>query len=244
MVRTFLCHPFSGPKAFTDQYDPTAVCYTADDRVIIGSAVGAIHIHNLKLSGCPKSHKFSSTGVPVKLLFCNHGQFIISLETRLHDYKPGVLPRDLNCQVRIYVNINSSPTNKVQPPISNGYTLNARTNFKNIAKTFTVIDINIRHATSDIALCSIKNNIAISAANKVYIFAYKEVCIDDNSDDVVIDFFRLVEVESKFRIRNISFTANWLALASRKELRIVQIFLSQPEDQNVCQAEDVSELLE
>ena len=93
MVKTFLCHPFCGPKAFTDQYEPSAVCYTADDRVIIGSTACAIHIHNLKHSGCPKLQMFLCVGIPIKLLFCDNRQFIVSLEARAQDYKKWIVAK-------------------------------------------------------------------------------------------------------------------------------------------------------
>lgn len=246
MVRTFLCHPFKDPKAFTDQYDPTAICYTADDRVIIASVNGTFHVYNLKNINCPKLQRFSSLGIPLKLLFCNSKQFILSLETRLQEYKSGVSPLSTSCYVRVYWNFSLSVTNKVYPTVICGYSSSVKTNNCNkYLNNSVVIDLNVDQPASDVALCQTTDNVAVSSGRKIFVFSCKMVkfFVSEEEKDL-IDFFKIIEIDSSFYIHNIGIIGNWISLASQTELRILQVFLSQPEDQNVYQAEDVSKFLE
>ena len=249
MVRTVLCHPFAEQKGFTDQYDASCICCTNDDKAFIGSLYdGSINIIDLKTSPHSVLHKFPSTGIPVKMLFSNNKRFLVSMEAKLQDYRVGLSAREMNCQARVYINMMLGNPQRNVSPLNSGYTLNRHNNVCQTRNKFAIIDLaGLRQAATDIALCSIQNNIAISSSKKVFLYSFKEVLSDDlpPGDNVAsIDFIRMIEVETTISIRSIAFALNWVAFASKTEVHAIQVYLHQPSDEKVYQGEDVSELLE
>jgi len=248
MVRTFLCHPYTDPKAFTDQYDPVTFCYTSDDRIIISSVSETVYIHNLQHNGCPRLHKFASLGVAVKMLHSDNKKFLVTIETRLNEYKKNALPIDLNCQVRLYVNYSNVNTLKSHH-VLNGYTStlnapNSSSSYLNYLNKFIIIDINVKHPIVDISLCPVKDNLALASKRKIYIYGYKEIAFDTDNDTVrLVDFERLIELAPSFQLHHVDIFSNWLSFASKRDIHVVQLFVSQPEDENIYQAEDVTEFL-
>ena len=129
MVRTVLCHPFVEQKNFTDQYDASCICCTNDDKVLIGSLYGSISIIDLKGGAHNVLHKFPSNGIPIKMLFSDDKQFLVSLESKLQDYRVGLSAREMNCQARVYSNIMLGNPQKNVAPLSSGYSVNGATFF-------------------------------------------------------------------------------------------------------------------
>ena len=248
MVRTVLCHPFVEHKGFTDQYDASCICCTKDDRALIASLYGSINLIDLKTPDHSVLHKFPSVGVPVKMVFCDKQQFLLSLESKLQDYRAGLSPRDMNCQARVYLNIMIGNTQRSVNSLSSGYSVNRHNNINTTRNKFAMIDLaGLRQPATDIAICSVKSNIAVSSSKKIYLYSYKEVLSEDlPKDDNIstIDFIRMIEVETTINIRCIALNLNWIAFASKTELRVIQVYLHQPSDEKVYQGEDVSELLE
>lgn len=246
MVRTVLCHPFIEHKGFTDQYDASCICCTEDDRALIASLYGSINLIDLKTSDHSVLHKFPSVGVPVKMTFCDRQQFLVSLESKLQDYRVGLSPREMNCQARVYLNIMLGNTQR--NVLSSGYSVNRHSNINTTKNKFAVIDLaGLRQPATDIAICSAKSNIAVSSSKKIYLYSYKEVLSDDLPEDhnvSTIDFIRMIEVETTINIRSVALNLNWIAFASKTEIRVIQVYLHQPSDEKVYQGEDVSEQLE
>ncbi|XP_066935224.1 BLOC-2 complex member HPS3-like isoform X2 [Clytia hemisphaerica] len=247
MVRTVLCHPFVEQKNFTDQYDASCICCTNDDKVLIGSLYGSISIIDLKGGTHNVLHKFPSNGIPIKMLFSDDKQFLVSLESKLQDYRVGLSAREMNCQARVYSNIMLGNPQKNVAPLSSGYSIN-RHNNNHTRNKFSVIDFaGLRQPATDIALCNSRHNVAISSSKKIYLYAFKEVMSADLPEDdsvLTIDFIRMVEVETTINIRSVAFSLNWIAFASKTEIRVIQVYLHQPSDEKVYQGEDVSELLD
>ena len=248
MVRTVLCHPFVEHKGFTDQYDASCICCTKDDRALIASLYGSINLIDLKTSDHSVLYKFQSVGVPVKMVFSDKHQFLLSLESKLQDYRSGLLPREMNCQARVYLNIMLGSVQRATNCLSSGYSVNRHNNINTTRERFAVIDlVGLRQPATDIALCSAKSNIAISCSKKIYLYSFKEILSEElpKEDNVsAIDFIRMIEIETTINIRSIALHLNWIAFASKTELRVIQVYLHQPSDENVYQGEDVSELLE
>ena len=115
-------------------------------------------------------------------------------------------------------------------------------------KKFAIIDLSsMRQPATDIALCSVRNNIAIASSKKIYLYFYKEVVSEELPDDdniATIDFIRTIEVQTTMNIRSVALVLNSVAFASKTEIRAIKVYLHQPSDQKVYQGEDVSELLE
>lgn len=250
MVRTFLCNPYTNPQSFTYQYDPVSFCYTADDNVIISSITEDIYVHDLKRIGCPKLHTFASVGIPIKMQFCDSKQLLLSLESKLHDFKRGAMPKDMNCQVKLYINMfKLSSTNKPLCVVNNYTkaftTSNSPVSYLNYVNKPYVINLNVRHAVSDVGMCRLNHNIAVACRKKIYLYGYRDVNIDAKRPNITLkDFFQIMEIAPSFRVLNITVFSNWMCFSSRNEVRVVQFFLSEPEDEQICQAEDVTEFLE
>ena len=244
MVRTFMCHPFPEPKAFTDQYDPTTLCCMHSDRVVIGSTLGAIHIHNLLKGTCPPIHHFATVGIPLVINYSERGGFILSLEAKRNDYKVDSKIGSVPCQVNVYYNFMNS--NEPQASLHAGYTTAVATSaLANYVNQFVSINLPANANVTDIAICNINANIAVAMDTKVSIFALKEnECHTPQQKGNLIDFLPILEVESVFKVWSVSLSLNFVGLASKTELRVEQLFVSIPEDEKICQAEDVSQLLE
>lgn len=244
MVRTFLCYPFKGHLEFTDQYDVSTFCSTEENRYFVGSHFGSIVILDFKNNSFSTFHKFLSIGIPVKLIYCDEKKFLISLESRLQDYRTGVSAREMNCQARVYYNIFSDAQKTVQP-LSSGYSINSTIYpSSNEDNKFTAIELTgVRQPVTDIALCYLNKNIAVSSSRKVYLYAFKEI-EQNEKNGKGIDFIRMIEVETTLNIRNIALSSNWLAFSSKTEIRVIQLHLHQPSDQNVYQGEEATEISE
>ena len=244
MVKTFLCHSFEDQKEFTDQYNASCFCSTSDNRYIVGSLFGSINILETKSDGIKAMHKFSTVGIPIKIVYCDEKQFLVSLEYRLQDYRTGVSTKEMNCQARIYHNIMMGETQKQPQPMNSGYSRNINTLLtpSNQDQKFATIELaGFRQSITDISLCKVQNNIAAASLRKVYIYAFKE---HGSALYPSIDFLRLIEIEATFAIRSLALCSNWLAFSSKTELRVIQIHLNKPSDLNVYQGEEVTEVFE
>lgn len=242
MVRTFLCHPFVEPKGFADNFEPTAVCFPQNDSMIISSSNCNIQIYDLKQEDHPQLYTYPTTGVPVSLLYSDNKDFLVSLETRAYDYKPLKSQHDLNCQVYVYWNFHCITTPPKTPCLVHSeYTQNIKGNvFAGMyTHKFPVIDMGIYDPVMDIALCEINDNVAFSARNKVYIYIFKEIEYKPSNTDQIrlIDFFKMIEIDTSFHVRSLSICNDYLAFASRRELRVVQIYLNK----NGCKSNDQSD---
>lgn len=246
MVKTFLCHPFSEEKDFTDQYNASCFCCTGDNRYLIGSLFGTINVVEMKDNAFSAIHKFSSVAIPVKMIYCDQKEFLVSLESRLQDYRTGVLAKGMNCQARVYCNIMMGTIQKQPQSFNSGYStnINSLTPTKQERKLMTIELTGIRQHVTDISVCSINSNIAASSSRKIYLYAYKEFESGASDSVVNIDFIRMIEIETTLLIRSVALTSNWLAFSSKTEIRAIQLYLNQPSDQKVYQGEEVTELSE
>lgn len=246
MVKTFLCHPFNEEKEFTDQYNPSCFCSTRDSRYLIGSLYGTINVVELNKNTLSGLYKFPSVAIPVKMIFCDQKQFLLSLESRLQDYRTGMLTKEMNCQARVYCNITMGTIQKQSQHLSSGYSsnLNSFSHSKEERRLTTIELTGLRQHVTDISLCNINNNIAVSSSRKIYLYAYKECEVGLSDRGINIDFIRLVEVETTLVIRSVSLASNWLAFSSKTEIRAIQIHLNQPTDHKVYQGEEITESIE
>ena len=238
MVRTFLCHPFKEPNSFHDNYEPTALWCQHNSHMFIASSNGNIHIYNIDKVGCPKEHKFTSSGVVLKMEYCEKEKFLLTLETKLLEYKVGITAKSAACQVRVYLNLHLSIPYRVYTPVANGYS----DTLDSYDCKFTIVDLCLSNRVSDISLCKIKSNVAAASGSKVHIFAFFKKYNDTIS--TVVDFYPLLEIECKFIIQSVSLYTNWLAFSCSNELRVIQIFLTNVDDGSIYLGEDVSELIE
>ena len=110
MVRTILCQPVSEPKAFSDDYEPSSCCCTPNGLILIASSSGNIHVYLASEKSNNRSiYKFQIGGVAKKILYCNYGGYIFSLENKLTDYHASVNHKGLVHQARIYLNWTTQP---------------------------------------------------------------------------------------------------------------------------------------
>ncbi|XP_047135004.1 BLOC-2 complex member HPS3 isoform X1 [Hydra vulgaris] len=241
MVKTFLCHPFNKLNSFSDQYEATSICCQQNSYMFVATSTGYMHIYNIDKVEYPLEHSFASCGVVLKMEYCEKEKFLVTLETKLQDYKTGVTSKNVSCQVRVYLNIHLSVNHRVYTSVAYGYSaaLDA------FDYKFTIVDLYLPQSVCDMSLCKIKHNIAAASGSKIQIFTFveKNFIKHDEKTNTVIDFYPLLEVECHFRIQYVSFYINWLAFSCNNELRVVQVFLNS-DDASIYLGEDVSELLD
>lgn len=110
---------------------------------------------------------------------------------------------------------------------------------------YLVIDIPVKYSVIDIACCDLNGNIAVATQAKIILYLYKKWDIDitvAQENAFVVDFDILMEIDAGFQINQVSLYGNYIGFASVNEIMVIQVSFDQKE--NICQAEDVSEMME
>ena len=247
MVRTILCQPVSEARVFSDEFEPTSVCCTSNGYVLLASNWGVIHVYAVDQSGCPRIHKFASNGIPGKLIYCEHGGHVVALENKLQDFKVGIYgkPYSQFRQVRVYLNWLRSPDQNDKYLISHriGYSDN-NIYLSSYIDKFLILDIPLKHSVNNVSCCDTTGNICLGAEAKVFVYKYKKVKVGESQGKGVVDFEITLEIDCGYQVRCVALCSDYIAFASLTELRVIQVFLSEDEQDQICQAEDVCQFLE